>query len=103
MEAPAVVRAVCPSVLLPGQREARGSKAVVLTLHWVLSDLIAHQAEISLKGAVGAGQGGKSWVFGTSFIFHNLIWPDVGMHPQLGPWPTGSNPEMKQELLPNPN
>lgn len=52
---------------LKGQREGRGSKAVVLALRWVLPVLIAHQAEISLKGAVGVGQGGKSWVFGTSF------------------------------------
>lgn len=82
-------------------RSRGGSEAVVLALHWVLSVLIAHRAEISLKGAVGAGQRGKSWVFGTSFIFHNLIWPDVGMHPQLRPWSRESHPEKKQELRPN--
>lgn len=91
-----------PSVpLSSSQREAGGSEAVVLALRWVLSVLIAPQAEISLKGAVGTAQRGKSWVFGTSFIFHNLIWPDVGMLPQLRPWSRGSHPEMKQELLPN--
>lgn len=86
MEAAAVLCPVCPSVLLPlAARAARsqGKRSCFLALHWVLSVLIAQQAAISLKGAVGVSQGGKSWVFGTSFIFHNLIWPDVGMQPQL--------------------
>lgn len=50
-----------------GAVRSQGSKAVVLPLLWVLSVLIAPQAEISPKGAAGARQGGKSWVCGTSF------------------------------------
>lgn len=58
--------------------KARGSRAVVVG--WVLPALIEVQVEISLKGAVGTGEG-RAGCFGPLSMAYNLIWPEFGMHP----------------------
>lgn len=62
-----------------GRRKVRGSRAVV-SLCSVLPVLIEVQVEISLKGAVGTGEG-RARGFGPLSMTYNLIWPEFGMHP----------------------
>lgn len=70
-------------ISFPGQGKARGSRAVVVSLGWVLPVLIGDQVEISLKGAVGTGEG-RAGCFGPLSMTYNLICPEFGMHPLAG-------------------
>lgn len=63
--------------------KARGSRTVVVSLGWVLPVLIEGQVEISLKGAVGTGEG-RVGCFGPLSMTYNLIWCEFGMHPLVG-------------------
>lgn len=67
------------------EKPGGGSEAVVGSLNWVLPVLIQGQVEISLSGAVGTGGSGQLGVSVNAGLLINLIWFEVGMHPQIGP------------------
>lgn len=69
--------------LLAPLPRAGGSGAVVVSLSRVLPVLIEGQVEISLKGAVGRGEG-RAGCFGPLSMTCNLIWFEFGMHPLVG-------------------